>query len=133
MQDNFSKSSKGVLRGLHFQKTNPQGKLIRVSKGEVFDVALDLRKESKTFGKWISVILSCSNHKQIWIPPGFAHGFQVISEYAHFEYKCTEFYDPKDEGCIFWNDKTLNIPWPIPNPVVSEKDSAGILLSRLNS
>ena len=126
VQDNFSKSQKGVLRGLHFQKKNPQGKLVRVSKGKVFDVAVDIRKESANFGKWISVILSEENKKQFWIPPGYAHGFLVLSSYAHFEYKCTEYYDPDDEGCIIWNDKTLNIRWPMADPTISKKDAMGI-------
>lgn len=123
VQDNHSRSSKGVLRGLHFQKQNPQGKLVRVVKGEVFDVAVDLRKSSSTYKKWTSVILSEENKKQFWVPPGFAHGFLVQSEYADFTYKCTEYYDPSDEGCIIWDDKELNISWPIENPILSNKDA----------
>lgn len=123
VQDNHSKSSYGVLRGMHFQKNNPQGKLVRVVSGEVFDVAVDIRKDSKTFGKWTYVYLSEKNKKQFWVPPGFAHGFVVLSETCDFEYKCTEFYDPEDEGSFLWNDPDVNIEWPINNPIVSPKDS----------
>jgi len=124
VQDNHSRSVKGVLRGLHFQRTKPQGKLVRIVRGEVFDVALDLRSESPSFGQWFGVYLSESNFRQLWVPPGFAHGFQVTSESADFEYKCTEYYYPEDEACIRWNDPTLNIDWPLPQPVLSQKDSA---------
>ena len=123
-QDNHSRSSKGVLRGLHFQKTKPQGKLVRVVRGEVFDVAVDLRKDSTTFGRWEAVILSEENKKQLWVPEGFAHGFLVLSEIADLEYKCTDYYDPSDEGSILWSDPDLNIPWPIANPVLSTKDQS---------
>ena len=123
VQDNHSRSSKGVLRGLHFQKTKPQGKLVRVVKGEVFDVAVDIRKESNTFGKWEGIILSESNKKQFWVPPGFAHGFVVLSDIADFEYKCTDYYDPSDEGSILWSDPDLNIHWPLTNPILSNKDA----------
>ena len=123
VQDNYSRSSKGVLRGLHFQKLKPQGKLVRVVSGEVFDVAVDIRKDSKSYGKWISVILSEENKKQIWVPPGFAHGFVVLSDFADLEYKCTDYYDPSDEGRILWNDPNINISWPIDNPKLSELDS----------
>ena len=123
VQDNHSRSSKGVLRGLHFQKKRPQGKLVRVVSGEVFDVAVDIRKDSSTFGMWEGVYLSESNKTQFWVPPGFAHGFVVISEKADFEYKCTEYYDPSDEGCIIWNDPMLNIDWPIDDPILSDKDN----------
>lgn len=123
VQDNHSRSSKGVLRGLHFQKTKPQGKLVRVVKGEVFDVAVDIRKNSKTFGKWESVILSEDNKKQFWVPPGFAHGFIVLSDIADFEYKCTDYYDPLDEGSILWSDSDLGINWPLINPILSDKDA----------
>ena len=123
VQDNHSRSSKGVLRGLHFQQTKPQGKLVRVVRGEVFDVAIDLRKESSTFGKWEGVILSQENKKQLWVPPGFAHGFLVLSDLADFEYKCTDYYDPLDEGSIIWNDSDLGIRWPLANPILSEKDA----------
>jgi len=121
-QDNHSRSARGVLRGLHFQKTKPQGKLVRVVRGEVYDVAVDIRKGSATFGEWEGNILSEDNKKQVWVPPGFAHGFIVLSETADFEYKCTDYYDPNDEGCILWNDPDLGIPWPVANPVLSTKD-----------
>ena len=123
VQDNHSRSAKGVLRGLHFQKTRPQGKLVRVVKGKVYDVAVDLRRESSTFGKWEAVILTGENKKQFWIPPGFAHGFQVLSDNADFEYKCTDYYNPSDEGSLLWSDPELNIPWPIDKPQLSEKDA----------
>ncbi len=126
VQDNLSSSKKNVLRGLHFQKKKPQGKIVRVIKGEVFDVAVDLRVDSDTFGKWESHLLSEINKKQYWIPPGFAHGFLVISEEALVEYKCTDFYDPDDEGSIIWNDPSLNIDWPLSNPIVSIKDSEAL-------
>lgn len=122
VQDNHSRSSRGVLRGLHFQKTKAQGKLVRVVKGEVYDVAVDIRNNSKTFGQWEGVVLSEENKKQFWVPPGFAHGFVVLSDVADFEYKCTDFYDPSDEGCILWNDPSLNISWPISDPLLSAKD-----------
>lgn len=123
VQDNHSRSSKGVLRGLHYQKTKPQGKLVRVVRGEVYDVAVDIRKDSTTFGQWEAVLLSGENKKQFWVPPGFAHGFLVLSDSADFVYKCTDYYDPHDEGAIIWNDNDLNIPWPIHNPELSEKDA----------
>jgi dTDP-4-dehydrorhamnose 3,5-epimerase len=129
VQDNHSRSSKGVLRGLHFQKTKPQGKLVRVVRGEVYDVAVDLRSGSATYGQWEAVILSEENKTQFWVPPGFAHGFVVLSETADFEYKCTDFYDPSDEGSLLWNDLDLNIPWPIENPKLSEKDANAPLLA----
>ena len=122
VQDNHSRSSKGVLRGLHFQKNKPQGKLVRVVRGEVYDVAVDIRSGSATFGQWEAVILSEDNKTQFWVPPGFAHGFVVLSESADFEYKCTDYFDPSDEGSLLWNDPDLNIPWPIDNPKLSEKD-----------
>ena len=126
VQDNQSKSSKGVLRGLHFQKQFPQGKLVRVLQGSVFDVAVDLRKNSETFGKWFGVELTEENMKQFYIPEGFAHGFYVMSDTAVFAYKCTDFYHPGDEGGILWNDPEINVSWPIPEgeePLVSEKDA----------
>jgi len=123
VQDNYSRSSKGVLRGLHFQKTKPQGKLVRVVRGKVFDVAVDMRQESSTFGKWEAVVLSGENKTQFWVPPGFAHGFVVMSDVADFEYKCTEYYDSSDEGSILWNDPDLKIPWPIKFPKLSDKDA----------
>ena len=132
VQDNHSRSTMGVLRGLHFQKTKPQGKLVRVVRGEVFDIAIDIREGSKTFGKWESVILSEKNKKQLWVPPGFAHGFQVLSEIADLEYKCTDYYDPQDEGSILWSDKDLAIPWPLKNPKLSKKDSNASPLSEIN-
>ena len=125
VQDNQSKSSKGVLRGLHFQLNNAQGKLVRVIKGEVFDVAVDIRKDSKTFGKWFGVILSAENKRQFYIPEGFAHGFLVLSDEAEFVYKCTNFYDPKSESGIMWNDKDISIEWPIEDGMkllLSDKD-----------
>ncbi len=122
LQDNHSRSSFGVLRGLHFQSKSPQGKLVRVVRGEVYDVALDIRKHSPTFGKWDSFLLSEKNQSQLWVPPGFAHGFLVLSEIADLEYKCTDYYDPSDEKSILWNDPDLNISWPIDNPTLSEKD-----------
>ena len=125
VQDNESKSKRGVLRGLHFQKKHPQGKLVRVIKGSVYDVAVDIRKNSKTFGKWVGVELSEENKKQFYIPEGFAHGFLVLSEEAQFVYKCSDFYYPEDEGGIIYNDITINISWPIPEDmevVISEKD-----------
>lgn len=125
VQDNQSMSTKGVLRGLHFQKQYPQGKLVRVVRGRVFDVAVDLRKDSKTFGTWFGLELSAENKKQFYIPEGFAHGFLVLSEEAEFCYKCTDFYHPNDEGGIAWNDEELNIAWPIEEGMelmISEKD-----------
>ena len=123
VQDNHSRSSKGVLRGLHFQINKPQGKLVRVVKGKVYDVAVDIREGSTTFGQWEAVILSEENKMQLWVPPGFAHGFVVLSETADFEYKCTDYYDPSDEGSILWNDPDLNIPWLIDDPNLSGKDA----------
>lgn len=131
VQDNHSRSSKGVLRGLHFQKTKPQGKLVRVVRGEVYDVAVDIRQGSPTYGQWEAVILSEENKTQFWVPPGFAHGFVVLSETADFEYKCTDYYNPSDEGSLLWNDPDLNIPWPIDNPKLSEKDANAPLLADL--
>ena len=124
VQDNHSRSARDVLRGQHFQKTKPQGKLVRVLRGEVYDVAVDIRKGSATFGEWEGVILSEDNKKQFWVPPGFAHGFVVLSDTADFEYKCTDYYDPSDEGSILWSDSDLDIPWPITNPVLSTKDES---------
>ena len=132
VQDNHSRSSKDVLRGLHFQKTKPQGKLVRVVRGEVYDVAVDLRKSSNTFGKWEAVILTENNKKQFWVPPGFAHGFLVLSEFADFEYKCTDYYDSSDEGSILWDDPNLNISWPTKNPILSSKDSNAPLMNDLD-
>ena len=125
VQDNQSMSVKGVLRGLHFQKQYPQGKLVRVVRGKVFDVAVDLRKDSQTYGKWFGVELSAENKKQFYIPEGFAHGFLVLSEEAEFCYKCTDFYHPGDEGGIKWDDPDIGIKWPLEEGtklVISEKD-----------
>ncbi len=131
VQDNHSRSSKGVLRGLHFQTENPQGKLVRVVRGEVFDVAVDIRLDSPTFGQWEGVILSEENKSQFWIPPGLAHGFVVLSDFADFEYKCTEFYSPIHEKCLLWNDPDLGVNWPLENPLLSAKDKLGMSLKEL--
>jgi dTDP-4-dehydrorhamnose 3,5-epimerase len=126
VQDNHSKSSKGVLRGLHYQIKQPQGKLVRVTCGEVLDVAVDIRKSSDTFGEWAGVILSAENKRQLWVPEGFAHGFVVLSEIAEFLYKTTEYYAPEFERCIFWDDIELSIDWRFNGePQVSEKDAQG--------
>ncbi len=123
VQDNQSSSRRGVLRGLHFQKTYPQAKLVRVIKGEVFDVAVDLRKESDTYGQWVGVLLSEENHRQFMIPRGFAHGFVVVSDYAEFAYKCDEKYHPEDEGGLLWNDPDIAVQWPeVGEIILSEKD-----------
>jgi len=123
VQDNQSSSRKGVLRGLHFQKTHPQAKLVRVLKGEVFDVAVDLRKNSPTYGQWVGVVLSEENKRQFMIPRGFAHGFVVMSDYAEFAYKCDDLYHPEDEGGIMWNDPAIGIEWPeVGEIILSEKD-----------
>lgn len=125
VQDNHSRSQQHVLRGLHFQTDYPQGKLVRAVAGEVFDVAVDIRPESPTFKQWVGVLLSESNKRQLWIPAGLAHGFVVLSEWADFEYKCTDYYDPSSEQCIIWNDPDIDIQWPIKNPILSEKDKQG--------
>lgn len=126
VQDNHSKSSKGVLRGLHYQIQRPQGKLVRVVQGAVFDVAVDLRKSSPTFGKWVGQVLDAQNHKQLWIPPGFAHGFVVLSESAEFLYKTTDYWYPEHERSLLWNDVTVGIDWPIDfEPQLATKDTAG--------
>ncbi|MEN9670280.1 MAG: hypothetical protein RL018_557 [Pseudomonadota bacterium] len=131
VQDNHSRSGKGVLRGLHYQIQQPQGKLVRVVSGEVLDVAVDIRRSSPTFGKSVSVTLSAENHKQLWIPPGFAHGFVVLSETADFLYKTTDYYAPAFERCILWNDPALGIDWQLTvPPKLSGKDAAGLLLSQ---
>ncbi len=131
VQDNHSRSTQGVLRGLHFQKTKPQGKLVRVTQGEVFDVAVDLRDGSPTYGKWEGVYLTGENHLQFYVPPGFAHGFVVVSETADFQYKCTDYYDPTDEGGILWNDPEIGIEWPVASPILSDKDKVLPTLSEL--
>jgi dTDP-4-dehydrorhamnose 3,5-epimerase len=123
VQDNHSRSRRGVLRGLHLQAARPQGKLVRVARGEVFDVAADIDPQSPTFGQWAGAILSDTNHHQLWIPPGYAHGFLVLSEVADFEYKCTDYYDPKSELGVVWNDPDLAIDWPIGEPTLSAKDA----------
>lgn len=126
VQDNHSKSARGVLRGLHYQIQHPQGKLVRVVQGEVFDVAVDLRQSSPTFGQWVGEILSAENHKQLWVPPGFAHGFVVLSETAEFLYKTTDYWYPEHERSLLWNDPTVAIQWPIDfNPQLAAKDAAG--------
>lgn len=122
VQDNHSKSTCGILRGLHYQKTRPQGKLVSVSLGSVFDVAVDIRQNSPTFGSWYGVELTQENQWQLWIAPGLAHGFVVTSPFAHFHYKCTDFYCPEDEGSIRWNDPAIGITWPMSEPILSEKD-----------
>ena len=123
VQDNYSRSQKGVLRGLHFQITKPQGKLVSCPKGAVFDVAVDIDPESTTYGQYVGVELTEENHKQLWVPPGYAHGFCVLSEMADFQYKCTDYYDPSDEGGVIWNDPDLAIEWPIAHPSLSSKDA----------
>lgn len=135
VQDNESSSSKGVLRGLHFQTKHTQGKLVRVTEGEVFDVAVDLRKGSPTYGQWEGVVLSAENKKQFYIPEGFAHGFLVLSDHAIFNYKCTDFYCPEGEGGVLWNDPDIGIEWPldgIDNIILSEKDKVHPTLKDLN-
>lgn len=133
VQDNHSKSSKGVLRGLHYQlEPYAQGKLVRCVVGEVFDVAVDIRKSSPTFGKWVGVNLSAENKRQLWIPEGFAHGFLVLSEIAEFVYKTTNYYHPESEGCIKWDDSFLMIDWPHKPIAISEKDKKGSSILRLN-
>jgi dTDP-4-dehydrorhamnose 3,5-epimerase len=129
VQDNHSRSSKGVLRGIHYQIQQPQGKLVRVVSGAVFDVAVDLRKSSPTFGQWVGVELNADNHKQLWVPEGFGHGFVVLSESAEFLYKTTDYYAPEFERSIQWNDPAIDIVWPIDEkPQLSGKDQQGILL-----
>jgi len=123
VQDNYSRSQKGVLRGLHFQITKPQGKLVSCPKGAVFDVAVDIDPESTTYGQYVGVELTEENHKQLWVPPGYAHGFCVLSEMADFQYKCTDYYDPSDEGGVIWNDPDLAIEWSIAHPSLSSKDA----------
>ncbi len=134
VQDNHSKSVRGVLRGLHYQIQQPQGKLVRVVQGEVFDVAVDIRKGSPTFGQWVGEILSAENKKQLWIPAGLAHGFLVLSDSAEFLYKTTDYYAPAYERCVAWNDADLGIDWPISDtPLLSAKDAAGSRLAELES
>ena len=130
VQDNHSFSRKHVLRGLHYQVEHPQGKLVRVVQGAVFDVAVDIRPESATFGRWVGVELSADNRRQLWVPPGLAHGFLVLSDTAEFLYKTTDYYSPSCERCILWNDPTLAIEWPLTEPpVISPKDAQGLRLA----
>jgi dTDP-4-dehydrorhamnose 3,5-epimerase len=129
VQDNHSRSAGGILRGLHAQLRNPQGKLVRASAGKVWDVAVDIRPDSPTFGRWVAETLSEENAHQLWVPPGFAHGFCVLSESADFEYKCTTFYDPEDEIAIRWDDPAIGIRWPISEPLLSERDRNAPLLA----
>jgi len=131
VQDNLSSSRRGALRGLHFQNPRAQGKLVWVIEGEVFDVAVDLRRSSPTFGRWHGLNLSGENRLQFYVPRGFAHGFAVLSETAVFAYKCTEFYSPKDELTLSWNDPDVGVKWPLSNPVLSEKDQKGVRLKDL--
>jgi dTDP-4-dehydrorhamnose 3,5-epimerase len=133
VQDNHSKSARGVLRGLHFQIQKPQGKLVRVVAGEVFDVAVDIRRDSPTYGQWVGEILSANNQRQLWIPPGLAHGFLVLSESAEFLYKTTDYYAPEFERCLAWDDPHLRIDWPLGDlvPIVSAKDGLGKHLADL--
>ena len=131
VQDNHSKSTQGILRGLHYQIKQPQGKLVRVISGEVFDVAVDIRKSSPFFGKWSCATLSAENKKMLWVPPGFAHGFYVLSNEAEFTYKCTDYYAPEYERSILWNDPSIAIDWPVipgSSPILSQKDKNGINL-----
>ncbi|MEE4358046.1 MAG: dTDP-4-dehydrorhamnose 3,5-epimerase [Desulfococcaceae bacterium] len=129
VQDNLSYSVRGTLRGLHYQIRRPQAKLVQALSGEIFDVAVDIRPASPAFGKWVGVILSADNHRQLFIPEGFAHGFCVLSETAHFLYKCSDFYAPGDEGGILWSDPQIGIEWPVENPIISEKDRSFPCLS----
>jgi len=132
VQDNHSRSSKGVLRGLHFQGNHPQGKLVQVATGSVFDVAVDIRIGSPTFGQWYGCVLSEENHHQLWVPPKFAHGFCVLSDTADFVYKCTDYYNPSDEGGVLWSDPEIGIDWPIETPLLSEKDKVYEYLSHMS-
>ncbi len=132
VQDNHSRSPKGILRGMHYQIEHTQGKLVRVVTGKVFDVAVDIRKSSTTFGQWVGVELSDENHRMLWVPPGFAHGFYVMSEQADFLYKCTDIYAPQYERCIQWDDAEIGIDWPLVDgtpPILSDKDKQGLALS----
>ena len=131
VQDNISRSSKNVLRGMHFQKNYPQGKIVSASRGEILDVVVDLRKDSPTYGTWESFRLSEKNKLQVWIPPGFAHGFLVMSDSADIDYKCTEYYHPEDELCLMWNDPEVAIDWTINDPILTEKDKKGLFLKDL--
>ena len=129
VQDNHSRSARNVLRGLHYQIRQPQGKLVRVTAGEIYDVAVDLRRSSPTFGKWTAAVLSASNRKMCWVPAGFAHGFLVVSDHAEVQYKTTDYWAPQHERCIIWNDRDLAIPWPLKGePILSQKDRTGLPL-----
>jgi len=132
VQDNISFSARGVLRGLHFQHPNPQGKLVHVLQGEVFDVAVDIRRGSPTFGKWVGDVLSSENRKQLYVPPDFAHGFVVLSETALYAYKCTDYYDRHAEASIAWNDPEIGIRWPVESPALSQKDLSAPTLARID-
>ena len=129
VQNNVSRSAKGVLRGLHYQWPNPQGKLVSVLDGEVYDVAVDIRRGSPTFGQWASVMLTAENNRHLWIPAGFAHGFCVLSEHATFTYQCTTLYDPAADSAICWNDADIGVDWPISQPLISDKDAKAPLLA----
>ncbi len=129
VQDNLSFSQRGVLRGLHYQYENVQGKLVYVLQGSVFDVVVDIRQDSANFGKWLGVELSAENKRQLYVPPGFAHGFCVTSDAALFAYKCTDVYNPSAEITVLWNDPAIGIVWPVPHPILADKDKQGILLS----
>lgn len=134
VQDNHSRSARNVLRGLHYQIQQPQGKLVRVVSGEVFDVAVDMRRSSPTFGKWVGAVLSAENKKQLWVPEGFAHGFVVLSDSADFLYKTTDYYAPQHERCVIWNDADLGIEWPMEGePVLSAKDQQGAAFARADT
>lgn len=136
VQDNHSRSSGGVLRGLHYQLKHPQGKLVRVTRGEVFDVAVDMRQTSPQFGQWVGVILSESNKKQLWVPEGFAHGFYVMSDTADFQYKCTDYYHPEFERSLKWDDPAVGVRWPIADgqqPLLAAKDAAGLPLAECDT
>ena len=135
VQDNHSRSARGVLRGMHYQIKHPQGKLVRVTQGEVFDVAVDMRKSSPQFGQWVGVELSDKNKRQLWVPPGFAHGFLVLSETADFQYKCTDIYAPEYERSLIWNDPDVGIDWPLNDltPQLADKDKAGLLFNECDT
>jgi len=133
VQDNHSRSGRAILRGLHYQVQQPQGKLVRVTSGAVFDVAVDMRRSSPTFGRWVGEVLSADNHRMLWVPPGFAHGFYVLSDSADFVYKCTDYYAPEHERCLLWSDPEVGIDWPLLDsqpPRVSAKDAQGVPLSQ---
>ena len=131
VQDNQSRSVEGTLRGLHSQRQHPQGKLVRAIEGEIFDVAVDVRRGSPTFARWVGVRLSAENFHQLYVPPGFVHGFCVLSEFAQVEYKCTDFYAPNDEQSVIWNDPDIGIEWPVADPVISPKDRVAPRLAEI--